>query len=270
VNWFKKGALCRGRLCCPQRQFLPQTLDHSIEPSPAVSIGVAAPTLDEIRFAGLRRISPAAVAAQITSHVGDRFDPAKIEKDVRTLARLGWFESIEVERSACNDTCSFRCWRTRATLVSFFTLRKGLFLSKVEYSGSTAAFAETDRKNAARQEAHAQARKSQPNSSRASNASPFAIRMGLNELGHPNAGVRINRKEASNANGHRSILRSMMAPCCECGGVNFSRAHPLVSIRLVRGQMRDHRAVETAVPRGAAKNGLYPAMGFETGTVNEF
>src|SRR5260370_21388328 len=73
-----------------------QTLDSPIDPSPAVWIGVAAPTLDEIGFAGLRRIAPAAVGAQITSHLGDRFDPAKIEKDVRTLARLGWFESIEV------------------------------------------------------------------------------------------------------------------------------------------------------------------------------
>src|SRR6266478_1020242 len=59
----------------------------------------ATPILSDLRFTGLRRIAPAAVAAQITSHVGDRFDPAKIEKDDRTLARLGWFESIEVEEA---------------------------------------------------------------------------------------------------------------------------------------------------------------------------
>src|SRR5260370_10344100 len=96
VNGFKKG-FCVGAFVLSTTPVLPQTLDHSIEPSPAVPIGVPAPTLDEIGFAGLRRIAPAAVAAQITSHLGDRFDPAKIEKDVRTLPRLGCFESIEGE-----------------------------------------------------------------------------------------------------------------------------------------------------------------------------
>src|SRR5260370_42552638 len=95
VNGFKKG-FCVGAFVLSTTPVLPQTLDHSIEPSPAVPIGVPAPTLDEIGFAGLRRIAPAAVAAQITSHLGHPFDPATFEKAVRTRPRPGWRESTDV------------------------------------------------------------------------------------------------------------------------------------------------------------------------------
>jgi len=62
--------------------------------------------------------------------------------------------------------------------------------------------------------------------------------MGLNELGHPNGRrSRINRKEASNAT---VTVRFEIndGPLLRVRRVNF-RGHPLVSIRLVRGQMRD-------------------------------
>jgi len=75
----------------PQRYGLPAA-------SPREPVKTAeAPILDELRFTGLRRITRAAVAAQIASHPGDRFEPSMIDKDVRALARLGWFESIQVE-----------------------------------------------------------------------------------------------------------------------------------------------------------------------------
>src|SRR5437879_7881704 len=70
------------------------------------------PILAEIRFTGLRRITPEAVAAQIATHPGDRFDPARVAKDVRALARLGWFESIRVEatdRKSTRLNSSHRC-----------------------------------------------------------------------------------------------------------------------------------------------------------------
>src|SRR5438046_10759120 len=52
--------------------------------------------LDELRFTGLRRITRPAVAAQIASHPGDRFDSSMVAKDVRALARLGRIEAIHV------------------------------------------------------------------------------------------------------------------------------------------------------------------------------
>src|SRR5947208_14287721 len=58
-----------------------------------------------------------------------------IDKDVRVLARLGWFESIQVE--ATPSTAPFPqspVTSTRATLI--FHMQELPFLSKVEYSGS--------------------------------------------------------------------------------------------------------------------------------------
>jgi len=233
VNWFKK-VLCVGAFVLSATPVLPQTLDHSIEPSPAVSIGVAAPTLDEIRFAGLRRISPAAVAAQITSHVGDRFDPAKIEKDVRTLARLGWFESIEVEEAPAT-TPALPMLENESHVGFIFHFEERPFLSKVEYSGSRLLSQKQIEKML--QDKKLAPRLGKPADPAALQRVAFAIRMGLNELGHPNAGVRINRKEASNAT---VTVRFEIndGPLLRVRRVNF-RGHPLVSIRLVRGQMRD-------------------------------
>src|SRR5207245_4684652 len=64
----------------------------------------------------------------------------------------------------------------------------------------------------------------------------FAMRNGLNELGHPEASVRVARKEASNAN---VAVRFEITdgPLLRVRRVNFD-GHPLVSTRLVRGQMK--------------------------------
>src|SRR5437667_3497963 len=70
-----------------------QILDGPVKASQAA-------VLDEIRFTGLRRITPEAVAAQIATHPGDRFDPARVAKAVRALALLSWFESIRVGPTA--------------------------------------------------------------------------------------------------------------------------------------------------------------------------
>src|SRR5882762_7142185 len=233
VNWFKK-VLCVGAFVLSATPVLPQTLDHSIEPSPAVSIGVAAPTLDEIRFAGLRRISPAAVAAQITSHVGDRFDPAKIEKDVRTLARLGWFESIEVEEAPAM-TPALPMLENESHVGFIFHFEERPFLSKVEYSGSRLLSQKQIEKILEDKKlAPCLAKPADP---AALQRIAFAIRAALNELGHSEAGVRIDRKEANNATvAVRFEIND--GPLLRVRRVNF-RGHPLVSIRLVRGQMRD-------------------------------
>src|SRR5438132_3012705 len=94
-----------------------------------------APILAEIRFTGLRRIAPAAVAAQIAAHKGDRFDPVKIDKDVRALARLGWFESIQVEAMP-SDESSPQLPEDSKYVTLIFHVSESLFLSKVQYSGS--------------------------------------------------------------------------------------------------------------------------------------
>src|SRR5258707_15423095 len=64
------------------------------------------PLVDEIVFSGLHRIAFAAVQAQISSRRGESLDPSKVEADVRTLARLGWFGEISVETQSVKITSS--------------------------------------------------------------------------------------------------------------------------------------------------------------------
>src|SRR2546429_501578 len=93
------------------------------------------PVLAEICFTGLRRIAPDAVTAQIATHTGDRFDPARVAKDVRALARLGWFESIQVEATPPTE-CAKHLPKTSKCVTFFFPVCDFLFLPKGDFSGS--------------------------------------------------------------------------------------------------------------------------------------
>ena len=211
----------------PQRYGLPAA-------SPREPVKTAeAPILDELRFTGLRRITRPAVAAQIASHPGDRFDPSMIDKDVRALARLGWFESIQVEaRSSTASSPPSPENSKRMTLI--FHLDELPFVSKVEYSGS--------RPLSRRQiEKILEERKLVPGIGRPADPAAlqriaFAIRSGLNTLGHPEASVQIRREDAKNATvSVRFEINE--GPLLRVRRVSFD-GHPQVSTRLLRGQMR--------------------------------
>src|SRR5438445_1995276 len=94
-----KAGICVGVLMVAGTPVFSQTYTppaNRLAPSGAMK----APMVDEIRFTGLRRIAPGAVAAQMTSHPGGRFELLLIDKDIRVLARLGWFASIQVESTS--------------------------------------------------------------------------------------------------------------------------------------------------------------------------
>src|SRR5260370_34767618 len=153
------------------------------------------PILEEVRFAGLRRIAPAAVAAQISSHAGERFDAARIDKDIRALARLGWFDSIRVEEIP-STAPSARVFENQKRLALVFHVQERPFLSKVEYSGSRLLSQKQIEKML-------ETKKLAPGLGKPADPAAFqriawAIRSGLNELGHPDASVRIRREEAGN------------------------------------------------------------------------
>jgi outer membrane protein assembly complex protein YaeT len=50
-----------------------------------------------IEIAGLRRLPEAAVRARLASRIGQPLDPAAVERDVRALNAMGWFDSVHVE-----------------------------------------------------------------------------------------------------------------------------------------------------------------------------
>src|ERR1700741_4176420 len=54
-------------------------------------------TISEVTFTGLRRISPETLRERIVSHTGELLDQVKIGRDMRVLARTGWFETVRVD-----------------------------------------------------------------------------------------------------------------------------------------------------------------------------
>src|SRR5205823_9114551 len=93
------------------------------------------PIIDAIEFTGLRLISAAAVARQVSWHPGDRFDTARLRQDLHALGRLRWFLSIRVEKQSRPElTSGVSAQRQRIALI--FQLEEEPILSGVEYSGS--------------------------------------------------------------------------------------------------------------------------------------
>ncbi len=229
-----KTAICLATLLLSATPVLPQIYGLPAEPSAAPPKARETPILDELRFTGLRRIAPAAVAAQIASHPGEQFDPGKIERDVRRLARLGWFESIQVEEAPSTAPLpQLPEDSKRITLI--FHVQELPFLSKVEYSGSRLLSQKQIEKML--EEKKLAPGLGKPADPAALQRIALAIRNGLNELGHPQANVRIARAEAGNAT---VTVRFEIndGPLLRVRRVSFD-GHPQVSTKLLRGQMRN-------------------------------
>src|SRR5712692_7153414 len=228
-----KTAICLETLLLSATRVLPQIHGMPADTRPDLLKTKEAPILDELRFTGSRRIAPAAVAAQISSHPGDPFDPEKIEKDVRRLMRLGWFESIRVEQ-APPTAPSLQIFENERHAALIFQLEERPFLSKVEYSGSRLLSQKQIEKMLKDKKLAPGLGK--PADPAALHRIALAIRTALNELGHPNASVRIAGKEASNATvAVRFEIND--GPLLRVRRVSFD-GHPQVSTKLLRGQMR--------------------------------
>jgi len=191
------------------------------------------PILDEVRFTGLRRIASAAVAAQMKSREGEPLDTAKIEKDLHVLARLGWFESIQAE--AMPSTAPFSRLPENSKHVNLiFHVQEFPFLSKVAYSGSRLLSQKQIEKMLEDKKLAPPLGK--PADPAALYRIAIAIRNGLNELGHPEAKVRITKEEASNATvAVRFEIND--GPLLRVRRVSFD-GHPQIATKLLRGQMR--------------------------------
>jgi len=158
--------------------------------------GSDAPIVDQIRFEGLRHIFPGAVSAQIRTREGDRLDLRTIERDVHTLARLGWFQSIEV-REIGSDLPPLGPPEKQRRVTLTFVIEERPYLTKVEYSGSRLLSSQQIQKIL--EERKLSLGLSRPVDSVALQQISAAIRSSLSRLGHPEAQVRIESAEALNA-----------------------------------------------------------------------
>jgi outer membrane protein insertion porin family len=196
VRWLISGSLS---LLCLSGVTAAKPPDDSSPSHADISPATAAATtsiISELSFAGLRHISPLAVEAQISSRAGNPLDARQIEADVRTLARLGWFESVRVEaRASTVPSYPSRGEPERTAII--FHVKELPFLSSVKYSGSRLlSQKEIEKLLGDNKLTPALGHPANPASLQ---RIAFAIKIALNELGHPEASVEIQRKGAPNA-----------------------------------------------------------------------
>jgi outer membrane protein insertion porin family len=232
VRWLI-AAIYSGSILTAATPAWPQACAAACEPRGNFQKTAEGPILDAVCFTGLRRIAPAAVGAQLRSREGEPFDAARIDKDLRALARLGWFESIQVEE--VSPTLPLRpASLNQKHIALIFHLEERPFLSKVAYSGSRLLSQKQIEKML--EDKKLAPGLGKPADPAALQLIALAIRTGLNEQGHPGASVRIAREQARNAT--LSVRFEINdGPLLRVRQVSFD-GHPQVSTKLLRGQMR--------------------------------
>jgi outer membrane protein assembly factor BamA len=195
VRWLI-ATTCIWALLASSTPAFPQTLPPKAATYPGSWNTGRAPVVEELRFTGLRHIAPGAVAVQVSLRVGEPANPARIEKDVRALARLGWFDSIQIEAQP-STTQSLQSSEAPERVAIVIYLREFPFLSRVEYAGSRLLPPKQIEKLL--KDKKLAPRLGEPANPLALQRIAFAIRRGLNDLGHPDAIVLIHRELAANA-----------------------------------------------------------------------
>lgn len=152
-----------------------------------------APIVDAIEFLGLRHISSAAVKAQLSLLPGDRFDTAKLEHDMQTLGRLGWFSSIQVKEISKAPPSH---QESAGPIVLVFNFNEEPILSRVEYSGSR--LLSTSQIEKLLEEKKLTPSLGKPADSAVLQHIAMAVRSALNELTHPEASVQVLRQSEEN------------------------------------------------------------------------
>jgi outer membrane protein insertion porin family len=233
VRWLLSGLL--GMSCLSGATSAKPPDDSSPAHAETSASNVAAGTsfISEISFTGLRHISPKAVEAQISSRAGGPLDARGIERDVRTLARLGWFESIQVE-ARTSDEPSLQSTEKSQWVKVIFHLKEVPFLSSVKYSSSRLLSQKQIEKLLG--EKKLAPGLGGPADPAALRRIAFAIRSALNELGRPQASVQIQLQEAQNATVSVRFELSD-GPQLRVRRVSFE-GNPQFSTKVLRGQMR--------------------------------
>jgi outer membrane protein assembly complex protein YaeT len=193
----------------------------------------ATPIIDEIVFAGLRHISPAAVQAQISSRAGAGLDLKRVESDVKALGRLGWFGEIVAEAQPTKDLLAPSDPAAHHVRL-VFRIDELPYLAKVEYSGSRHFSPAQIEKIIGEKQLTPKLGEPADPANLACIAN--AIRSALGELGQPQPEVQIHRDESVNGT-VRVRFQINDGPHIPVGRIEFE-GHPEISEQLLRHEMR--------------------------------
>jgi outer membrane protein assembly factor BamA len=197
-----------------------------------VAVGESRATVNEITFAGLRRISPEAVQSQMLSRAGDALEAVKIEHDVRALARTGWFATVRAEVQAGNPANP--SGDSRQDLRLTFYLPELPFLTKVEYRASRLLSRAQVEKLLA--EKKLTPKLGEPENPVKLNQAGKAIETALAELGHAHGRVRMIREETAQAS-VQVRFEINDGPHVPVGRITFE-GNPAIPEKLLKRQMR--------------------------------
>jgi outer membrane protein insertion porin family len=232
VRWWI-ALIGAGFLSANAAPVLSQALVNSPQHSGRTRNNEEVPIVDSQEFLGLRHISSEAVKAQLSLLPGDRFDAAKVEHDVRTLARLGWFSSIRVEDISKTSPNPQAPGKQKGIGLAFYFDEEPM-LSRVEYSGSR--LLPTNQVEKLLEEKKLSPGLGKPADSAALWRIALAIRSTLHELGHPEAFVQVFRQ--SYENGTVSVrFKIADGPHLPVRHVHFE-GDTGVSEKLLRAQMQ--------------------------------
>lgn len=233
MRWLTAAGAC-GVLCVGATRAFPRSeAPSALHDSGPAYVEAAAPLVDEVVFVGLRRISPAAVQAQIATRPGQRLDRRQIESDVRALARLGWFRDIRVEAQPQNESPPAIEGSVQHLRLIVFVDEEP-YLSQVEYAGSHLFSREQIEKIL--REKQVLPRPGEPADPAGLERIAQIIQTALGELGHPKARVQVHREELQNAT-LRVRFEISDGPHIPVGWIEFE-GHPGVPMKTLRRQMR--------------------------------
>lgn len=231
MRWLMAAGAC-GVLCLGATHAFPRSETPFVHDAAPALREAAPPIVDEVVFMGLRRISPDAVQAQISSRVG-QLNPWQIELDVRALARLGWFSDIRVETQLQTDSPAAITRSAQHVRLIFF-LDEEPYLSQVEYAGSH-LFNRVQIEKILR-EKQVLPRLGEPADPARLARIARTIQTALGQFGHPKANVQVHREELQNAK-LRVRFEISDGPHIPVGRIEFE-GHPSVPTKTLRQQMR--------------------------------
>jgi len=190
VRWLKV-LIALGFVLASVVPVLAQTAASTPEPPVETRNAVESPIIHSIELMGLRHIASAAVLAQLSLRPGDPLDAAKLDHDIRTLARLGWFAAIRVEKISGAPLHPQETEKQERLVLAFY-FKEEPILSRVEYSGSRLL-------SRGQIEKLLEEKKLTPGLGKPADPAALqriavAIRSTLNELGHPEASVQVRRQ----------------------------------------------------------------------------
>jgi outer membrane protein assembly complex protein YaeT len=186
----------------------------------------------EITFAGLRRISPEALKPLLTTCPLQSLEMVNVTHDVRALARIGWFETVQVDAREQNPP-DISPTSKRTVRLTFYVPELP-FVTDVEYHGSHLLSSAQIEKLLA--EKKLIPKLGEPENKWKLDLASKAIESALADLAYPHSHVRIVKEESAQATVH---VRFQIddGPHVPVGRLVFE-GDPAIKERLLARQMR--------------------------------